>query len=281
MLVKSKAASEYVLHLADTFNILRTYCMKPNPLKCSFGVASRKFLGFMVNQGSAEANMEKTQALIDMRSLSRTKEVQSLTDRVTALNRFISKAMDKCLPFFDALKGNKRFLWDDKCEQAFRALKEYLGKPPLLSKPIDGEPLLLYLPVSEYAILGALIKEEEKIQWPVYYISKRLIDAEMRYQEIEKLALALVITSWKLRPYFYSYTIRVLTNYPLRQVIQKLDASGHLLKWAIELSQFDIKFVPRPAIKGQTLADFIVEFTTLAKKRPEEAPTTPTAKIPR
>ena len=62
-----------------------------------------------------------------MRSLSRTKEVQSLTGRVAALNRFISKATDKCLPFFDSLKGNKRFLWDDKCEQVFRAFKEYLG----------------------------------------------------------------------------------------------------------------------------------------------------------
>ena len=119
-----------------------------------------------------EANIEKIHALIDMRSSSRTKDVQSLTRKVAALNRFISKATDKCLPFFDLLKGNKRFFWDDKCEQAFRALKEYLGKPSLLSKPVDGEPLFLYLTVSKYAVSGTLIKEEEKIQWPVYYISK-------------------------------------------------------------------------------------------------------------
>ena len=128
-----------------------------------------------------------------MRSPSRTKEVQSLTRRVAAFNRFISKPRDKCLPFFDSLKGHKRFLWDDKCEQAFRALKEYLGKSPLLSKPIDGEPLFLYLAVSKYAISGPLIREEEKVQWPVYYINKRLIDAETRYSKMEKLPLALVI----------------------------------------------------------------------------------------
>ena len=79
---------------------------------------------------------------------------------------------------------------------------------------------------------------------------------------MEKLVLALVITSRKLRPYFYSHTICVLTNYPLRQVLQKLDASSHLLKWAIELSQFDIEFIPRPTIKGQALVDFIAEFRT-------------------
>ena len=122
MLVKSKVTSDHVAHLADTFNILRTYRMKLNPLKCAFIVASRKFLGFTVNQ-RVEANPEKIQALIDMRSPSRIKEVQSLTKRVATLNKFISKAIDKCLPFFDLLMGNKKFMWDDKCEQAFRALK--------------------------------------------------------------------------------------------------------------------------------------------------------------
>ena len=65
----------------------------------------------------------------------------------------------------------------------------------LLSKPVDGEPLFLYLAISEYAISGALLREKEKVQWPVYYISKRLIDAETRYPKMEKLALALVIAS--------------------------------------------------------------------------------------
>ena len=70
------------------------------------------------------------------------------------------------------MKGKKRFLWDDKCEQAFRLLKEYLSKPSLLLKPVEGEPLYLYLEVTEYAISKALVKEEGKVQWPVYYISK-------------------------------------------------------------------------------------------------------------
>ena len=88
---------------------------------------------------------------------------------------------------------------------------------------------------------------------------------------MEKLALALVIASRKLRPYFHSHTIRVLTNYPLRQVLQKLNALGHLLKWAIELSQINIEFVPLPAIKGQAFADVITEFTIPNDRRPEEA----------
>ena len=92
--------------------------------------------------------------------------------RVAALNRFISRATDKCLPFFDSLKGSKRFLWDDKCEQAFKSLKEYLSKPSLLLKPVEGEPLYLYLAVMEYATSGALTREEDKVQRSVFYISK-------------------------------------------------------------------------------------------------------------
>ena len=164
MLIKSKVASDHVAHLTDTFNILRTYRMKLNPLKCAFSVASRNFFGFMVNQQGIKANLEKIHAMIDIQSPSRTKKVQSLTERVVTLNRFISKAANKCFPFFDSLKGNKRFLWDDKCEHAFRALKEYLGKLPLLLKPVEGEPLFLYLVVSEYAISGTFIREEERVQ---------------------------------------------------------------------------------------------------------------------
>ena len=125
MLVKSKVTSDHIANLVDTFNILRMYHMKLNPLKCAFDVASKTFLGFMVNQWGIETNLEKIHAFIDMQSLSRTKELQSLIERVAALNRFIFKATDKCLPFFDSLKGNKWFLWDDKCEQVFRVLKEW------------------------------------------------------------------------------------------------------------------------------------------------------------
>ena len=85
------------------------------------------------------------------------------------------------------------------------------------------------------AFSAVLVREEEKVQWPVYYMSKRHLDAKTRYPELEKLPLALVVASRKLRPYFHTHLIEVLTNYPLRQVLQKLEPSGRLLKWAIEV----------------------------------------------
>ena len=89
------------------------------------------------------------------------KEVQSLTGRVVALNRFVSKATDKCLPFFKTLK--KAFPWTEKCEIAFQELKHYLSNPPLLSPSKEGEDLFLYLAVSVMAVSVALIREENRL----------------------------------------------------------------------------------------------------------------------
>ena len=154
----------------------------------------------------------------------------SLAGRVVALSRFVSWVIDRCALFFDVLKGSKKFRWANKCKQAFLALKEHLGRPSLLSKLIEGEKLYLYLIVSEEAVSATLLREEEKVQWPVYYMSKRFLGAETRYPELEKLALALMVASIKLRPYFYVHSIEVLTNYPLRQVLQKSKVLGRLLK---------------------------------------------------
>ena len=79
---------------------------------------------------------------------------------------------------------------------------------------------------------------------------------------MEKLILALVTAARKLRPYFQAHTIEVPTEYPMKQVLHKPETSGRLMKWAIELSEFDIRYMPKTAIKGQVLADFVMEFTS-------------------
>ena len=116
MLVKSLDEGKHLNDLQETFNIIR-YNMKLNPNKCAFGVASGKFLGFMVSYRGIEANPEKIKAILDMKPLQSIKEVQSLTGQVAVLNRFVSKATNKCLPFFKVLK--KAFEWTDECQRAF------------------------------------------------------------------------------------------------------------------------------------------------------------------
>ncbi|XP_050276061.1 uncharacterized protein LOC126718038 [Quercus robur] len=259
MLVKSLEEGKHLDDLQETFNTLRRYSMKLNPSKCAFGVASGKFLGFMVSHRGIEANPEKIKAIQEMKPPQNIKEVQSLTGRVAALNRFVSKATDKCLPFFKVLK--KAFEWTDECQRAFQDLKTYLVMPPLLSPSVVGEELFLYLAVTPHAVSLALIREEAKVQKPVYYTSRALRGAEGRYPPIEKLAFALITASRKLRHYFQAHVINVMTDHPLKKAMNKLEAAGRLIQWAVELSEFDIRYQPRHAIKAQSLADFIAEFT--------------------
>ena len=127
MLVKGKEKEEHLDDLKETFNTLRQYSMKLNSAKCSFGVSSRNFLGFMVSQRGIEYNPEKVRAILKMSSLKTIKEVQSLIGRVATFNRFVSKVTDKCLPFFKTLK--QAFVWIDECEAAFHELKSYLSNP--------------------------------------------------------------------------------------------------------------------------------------------------------
>ncbi|XP_024035603.1 uncharacterized protein LOC112096410 [Citrus clementina] len=261
MITKSKIPEEHVRHLEETFELLRKYKMKLNPEKCAFGVESGKFLGFMVSHRGIEANPEKIQAIVQMTSPHNLKEIQSLTGRLAALSRFISKATDKCQPFFQVIRRGKKTEWTPECEEAFRNLKQYLQQAPLLSTPRVGDKLYLYLAISDRAVSSVLVREEEGVQYPIYYTSKALLDAETRYPPLEKWALALVVAGRKLRPYFQAFPVSVITNQPLRQTLHKPDASGRLVKWAVELSEFDIDYKPRAAIKAQAMADFVAEFT--------------------
>ncbi|GKU97081.1 hypothetical protein SLEP1_g10263 [Rubroshorea leprosula] len=224
IVVKSRKAEDHLADLDETFNNLRKNKMRLNPTKCIFGVESGKFLGFMVSRRGIEVNQEKIRAIAEMEPPKSVKDIQRLTGRVAALHRFISKSADKCLPFFkimgsaaqkDESGKQKKFEWSQECQAAFDELKSYLSSPPLLTKA------------------------EAKQQKPIYYISSVLHGADLRYPIAEKAALAVVTSARKLRPYFQSHPIIVLTDQPLRQILQKPESQA--------LADFIVKCTPCPS----------------------------------
>ncbi|PKU64463.1 RNA-directed DNA polymerase [Dendrobium catenatum] len=221
MLVKSLEKSQHISDLEQCFRLLRHYNMRLNPAKCAFGVASGKFLGFMVTHREIEANPEKIKALRDMVPSKNIKEVQRLNGRIAALSRFLAHSGDKYLPFFKILRGarNSGFQWTDEFQEAFEQLRKYLASPPLLSKLISREKLYLYIAISAQAISSVLVLEENATQCPVYYVSKILYETEGRYPLADMTALALVYYARKLRPYFQAHSIGVYTNLPLKSIL--------------------------------------------------------------
>jgi hypothetical protein len=196
MPVKSIRATKHIEDLRETFQTLKKYKMKLNPMKCAFRVSLGKILGFMVSQRGIKANPEKVKAVLEMEAPRTMKQLQRLTGRIAALNRFISRSTDKCLPFFKILR--KVFTWSEECEEAFEKLKEYLTNPPLLRRPTEGEILYLYVAVSPSTVSLALVREDAGIQKPVYFTSNALHGEEERYPRIEKLAFALIVSARRL-----------------------------------------------------------------------------------
>ena len=123
------------------------------------------------------------------------------------------------------------------------------------------EVLFAYIAVAPYAVSLVLIRADNGIQLPVYYVSKSLHEAEMRYLPLEKAILAVVLDTRKLPHYFQTHTVVVLTQLPLKTILRSADYTGRIAKWGTILGAFDIKYMPRTSVKGQVLADLVVEFT--------------------
>ncbi|KAK4403212.1 Retrovirus-related Pol polyprotein from transposon [Sesamum angolense] len=204
MLVKSKETKDHITDLEETFSALRYYRLKLNPGTCAFGVQGERFLGFMVTQRGIEANYLKIKAIIDMKAPTNVNEVQKLMRMIASLSHFISKAVEKSLPFFKVLRKQKKFEWDTSCQLAFEELKEYLAELPLLVKLIQGDTLYLYLSTTP-----------------------------------KPLAL-------------YSFVKREGSKCQFTMLVKYLMEQND-----VELSEYDISYLPRSTIKAQALADFV------------------------
>ena len=127
MVVKSKVASEHLEDLGNTFNVLRRHKLRLNASKCSFGVGSGKFLGYIVTHRGIEVNPDQIKSINDLKPPRNAKEVQKLIVMITALNRFISRSADRCRPFYLLINKWKGFEWSEDCTAASQQLKEYLS----------------------------------------------------------------------------------------------------------------------------------------------------------
>nr|GEW10216.1 reverse transcriptase domain-containing protein [Tanacetum cinerariifolium] len=232
MVVKRTSKREMIADVAKTFDNLIRINMQLNPKKCSFGVEEGKFLG--------------------------------LSGKLAALNRFLSRSAKKSLPLFKTLKDitkeNKDdYRWAEDRINAFQELKKMILKLPSLTTPHPKEAFNVYLATSKEAINVVLVAKRKERQYLVHYVSRTMHDVERHYVSLEKIALALLHVSRRLRIYFEAHPIIVITDQPSKQILNKAEASERLAKYYVELGAHNISYEPRSTIKGQILADFINE----------------------
>nr|GEV26980.1 reverse transcriptase domain-containing protein [Tanacetum cinerariifolium] len=144
-------------------------------------------------------------------------------------------------------------------------MKKLIAKLPMLTAPTEKEERILYLAVVKEAVSAVLMTERDGNQMRIYFVNRSLQGSKINYTLMEKLIIALVSASKRLKRYFQAYTIVVITDQPIRQILSNPEVIGRLLKWSFELQEHDSHYRPRASLKGQILADFIM-------KHPEDDP---------
>ncbi|GJR16134.1 reverse transcriptase domain-containing protein [Tanacetum coccineum] len=216
----------------------------------------------MVTSEGIRANPKNTTALADLQSPQTLKEMQSLSEKLAALNRFLTKSAERSLSFFNTLKNitkeNKHeYRWTHEAEEAFQQMKKPIMDLPSLTPPQEKETMYAYLAVSGEAVSTVLLTDRKGRQCPVQYVSRTLNEAERNYAPMEKLALSLIYMTRRLRRYFEAHSVKVITNQTIKNILNNTETSGKLAKYAVKLGAYNITFIPRNAVKGQVLADFL------------------------
>nr|GEW05609.1 hypothetical protein [Tanacetum cinerariifolium] len=227
LVVKSHTKAEMTRDVEETFRTLRKINMKLNPKKCSFGLAEGMFLGYVITPEGIKPCPDKKAAVLQLPSPRTIKESD--------------------------------FHWTAEAEQAFQQFKQHLSELPLLVAPKPQEELVIYLSAAYGAISAVLMTERGTVQMPIYFISRALQGPELNYSPMEKLVLSLVFTEKRLRRYFQAHPITVITDQPIKQVLSRPDVAGRLQKWSIMLGEYNVTYRPRTSVKGQILADFLIE----------------------
>ncbi|GJS90647.1 reverse transcriptase domain-containing protein [Tanacetum coccineum] len=225
----------------------------------------------MVNKSKTEHEMiiDIAKTFDNLRKSSKTlKEMQSLSGKLAALNRFLSRSAERALPFFETLKNitkeNKEdYRWTKDAERAFQEMKRLIIELPTPTTPVPKETLCVYLVASKDAVSGVLMADREGKQTPIRFVSRTLHEVERNYAPLKKLALCLLHLSRMLRMYFEVHLISM--DQPIKQILNKPEVSGKLAKYAVEIGAYNITYVPRNAVKGQVLVDFINKVPTGTK----------------
>ena len=216
-------------------------------------------MGHIVSECSIEVDPEKIRAILYMLALRTEKEIKGFLSRLQYIIHFIAKLIDICELIFRLMRKNQHTIWNDDCQHAFEKSEECLLSPPVLVPPIPGRPFLMYLSVSDMA-LGCMLAQLDDLgkERAIYYLSKRMLECECRYIMIERLCLALVWATRRLRHYVTKYSILLVSRLDLlRYLFDRPVLIGRLMRWLVLLTEFDIQYVTQKSVKGSIVVDHL------------------------
>ena len=240
IVVKSSSEDNHLNHLRKSFERMRQYGLKMNPLKCASGVCAGNFLAFVVNKKGIEINHNKTKAIKETKAPTTKKELQSFLGKVNFLRRFISNLSGRTQVFSPLLRLKKDdvFKWEPKHQKAFKKIKSYLTNPPIISPLLKNKSMKLYIVASECTIGRMLTQEDENgIERAIYYLSRVSNDVETRYHPSEKFCLCFYFSCTKLKHYIKPFDVYVYSHFDIiKHMLSKPVLHSRVGKWALALT---------------------------------------------
>src|SRR5713226_8518395 len=196
------------------------YAVRLNPHKCMFCVKSGRLLGFIISKEGIRVNPLKVEAILQLSPPKNIRHLQCLQGMANFLRRFVVNFSNLTRGFMRLLKKDTPFYWDERAQESFDAFKRTLASTPVISPPNYSRDFLLYVAMSLETIGMVLDQEDEKLQdHVIYYLSRNLIDAEIRYSHVEKLVLATVHAVQRLRHYILLRQTLVVAHVNLFQFV--------------------------------------------------------------
>ncbi|XP_045795462.1 uncharacterized protein LOC123889969 [Trifolium pratense] len=269
MLIDSAAGFEYLSMLDGYSGYNQIFIAEEDVAKTAFRCpgALGDFLGFVVHKKGIEINQNKTKAILETNPPTNKKQLQSLLGKINFLRRFISNLSGKAQAFSPLLRLKKEdiFTWGQDQQEAFDAIKRYLSNPPTLMPPIRNKFMKLYISASDTTLGSMLAQEDENgEEKAIYYLSRVLNDVETRYSSIEKLCLCLYFCCMKLKHYIKPIDVYVYSHYDVvKHMLLKPILHSRIGRWALALSEYSLSYKPLKVIKGQIVADFIVDHSAI------------------
>jgi len=246
IIIFSTTWEEHLQHINRVLSAIRSAGLILKRSKCVFATAGLEFLGHKVGLGKVEPRRQTVQALLDFPRPNNPKQLRSYLGLAGYYRKFIPHFADISACLTNLLRKGVRCTWSAQPEAAFLDLKSRLASRPILRPPDFNKPFSLAVDASNVAIGANLFQVIDNIEHPVCYYSKRLDVHQQRYSTVEKEALALVLAVRVFSPYFGAQPVTVYTDHSPLQFVQRMsNFNQKLLRWALELQQYNINIVHR------------------------------------
>lgn len=246
IIIVTQTFEKHIEVLREVFRRLKLANLTVAKEKCYFCRDELRYLGYVVDRNGLHVDPEKVSAILNIAPPSNVSEVRRFIGMTSWYRRFVPNYSTIIAPLAGLLRKNKRFLWDEACEQSFQALKEHLVKAPILSCPDFALPFTIQTDASAYGIGAVLTQQTPDGEKVISYLSRSLSRAERNYSTTERECLAVLYAIEKLRPYIEGIKFTVITDHYSLVWLNRLQSpSGRLARWSVRLQQYDFDIVHR------------------------------------